>query len=176
MQNILTQLGKLQLAAVRALAFLSCSLLAALFCIIIYDVAVRTSGFGSPAWTAATASYSLLYIAMSAAPYLVRHSGHVFVEVLTSKLPLRVAAPLEKTVYAACLALCVIFAWLAAVITFDNWQRGDEDLRAIAIPLWLQSAPLPVGFGMMAIEFLRYLLGRDSMYNRAPAPSGSSGP
>ena len=173
MGETLAKLGKLQLAAVRGLAGLSCALLAMLFCIIIYDVTVRTMGFGSPVWTSVLAAYSLLYIAMSAAPYLVRHSGHVFVEVLTSKLPEAVARPLEKLVYLACLALCITFAWLGGDIAYQTWLRGDEDLRSIAVPLWLQTAPLPVGFGLMAIEFLRYLIGRDSMYRNAGSLEGA---
>ena len=43
---------------------------------------------------------------------------------------------------------------------------GEEDQRAIVIPRVYLYGPLVVGFFFMGCEFLRFLVGRDSLYAR----------
>ncbi len=56
------------------------------------------------------------------------------------------------------------------VVLFDlsiaSHQRGDMDVRAIDIPRALLYLPLFIGFALMTSEFVRFLLGRDSLYRR----------
>lgn len=171
LKSTITVLGKVEIGVVNALAGLACALAAALFLIIIYDVTIRTIGLPPPPWASVFAEYSLLFFAMAAAPYLVRNKGHVFVEAVTSKLPGPLRRGLEKVVYIACIGLCLIFTFVAITISLEAYVRDELDMRAIDVPLWVQTAPLPVGFFLMAIEFARYLFGPRSMYS-----SGDSRP
>ncbi len=171
LKSTIAGLGKVQTGVVNTLAGLACALAAALFLIIIYDVTIRTVGLTPPPWAGVLAEYSLLFFAMAAAPYLVRNKGHVFVEAITSKLPGPLRRWLEKVVYIACIGLCLIFAYVALTISWDAYVRSELDMRAINVPLWVQTAPLPFGFFLMAIEFARYLFGPRSMYS-----SGDSRP
>ena len=58
------------------LAIIAGAMVAAVFLMIVYDVAVRTLGFQPPFWTSALTEYALLYMTMLAAPWLVRQKGH----------------------------------------------------------------------------------------------------
>jgi TRAP-type C4-dicarboxylate transport system permease small subunit len=42
--------------------------------------------------------------------------------------------------------------------------EGQFDTRAVDTPLWALYAPIPLCFLLVAIEFLRFLLGYDTMY------------
>ena len=160
----MARLARIQTGLVNGMAGLACALAAEIFLVIIYDVTVRTIGFPSPVWTSFVAQYSLLFFSMAAAPYLVRIRGHVFVEVLTSTFPDGVRLILGKAVYLVCIAVCLIFAFVALDISIAAYVNNEIDIRSMDVPMWVQTAPLPFGFGLMAVEFGRFLFTSRSMY------------
>ncbi len=149
---------------IEALAVLAGAAIAVAFVLIIIDVGVRVTGFRPPAFTIATVEYLLLYFALFAAPWLVRQKGHVYVDALVSRLPQVARKLLEKLVYALCVAVPLIFAWFAMQLLIDAIASGMFEERAIDIPLWLLYAPMPLGFFLVATEFMRYLAGADTLY------------
>ena len=46
-----------------------------------------------------------------------------------------------------------------------NIARGDYDTRAYYYPRWMLTIAFPVSFGLMAIEFSRFLFGSDLMHS-----------
>jgi len=138
--------------------------IAAAFVLIIIDVGLRFAGVRPPAFTIATVEYLLLYFTLLAAPWLVRKKGHVYVDALLTRLPRRACVALEKLVYALCVAAALIFAWYAARLFLDAVASGLFEERAIDIPLWLLYAPMPIGFFLVGVEFTRFLLGADTLY------------
>ncbi len=151
-------------AALRALAVLASALLAAILISIIFDVTIRNLGGQPPAWTLPMVEYGLLYLTMLAAPWLVRTRGHIVVEALTSVMPRPVRRVMEYITYTGCIVICVLFAWYAADLFIESYQRGETDIRSIEIPRVFLFAPMVVSFVLMAIEFIRYLVGPDSLY------------
>ena len=151
-------------AVIVGLATIAGAMVAAVFVAIVWDVSLRTIGLQPPLWTSALTEYALLYMTMLAAPWLVRVKGHVFVESLAMMLPIGVRRLVEKAVYLITILLCVVLAYFALDQGLEIAARGDEDIRSIVLPKWALYAPLPVGFGLSEIEFLRFLIGNDSMY------------
>jgi len=151
---------------IMALAVIAGAMIAGVFLMIIYDVAVRTLGFQPPFFTSALSEYAMLYATLFAAPWVVRTKSHVFVEFLASSLPERTRRVLRKAVYFLCVVICTGLAWYGAQAVADFWSRGELDIRSIVIPRWLLYAPLPLGFGLCAIEFARFFVGFDDMYIR----------
>ena len=151
-------------AVIVGLAVVAGSMVAAVLVMILYDVTLRATGFQPPAFTSALTEYALLYMTMLGAPWLVRHRGHVFVESFTLRLPRRAHRVVERFVYVVCIALCLILSYYAIDQALDMASRGEEDWRSIVMPRWVLFAALPVGFLLAAVEFARFLFGRDSMY------------
>lgn len=151
-------------AALRALAGLASVLLAFILFSIIFDVTVRNLGGQPPAWTLPMVEYGLLYLTMLAAPWLVRTRGHIVVEALTSVMPRAARRVMEYLTYIGCIVICLLFAWYAADLFIESYQRGETDIRSIEIPRPVLFAPMVVSFILMAIEFLRYLVGPESLY------------
>ncbi len=159
-------------AAVIAMAVLAGAMLSVIFLFVIQDVTLRNMLISPPPWTVPLTEYSLLYITMLAAPWLVRTRGHVLVEVLRQSLPPDPARRLEVVVYVICVTICAVLAGFAVDLWIEVYRTGEEDVRAIDIPRTILYAPLPIGFTMMGCEFLRFLLGPESLYYTAPDPDG----
>lgn len=153
------------------LAIVAGSMVAGVFVAIVYDVLVRTLGFQPPFWTSALTEYALLYMTILAAPWVLRNKGHVFVESLTSSMPAWMQGIVEKFVYILCIVICLGLAYYATLMGVDVALRGEEDIRSIIIPKWVIFAGLPVGFVLTAVESMRFLLGKESMY---PSRGGKS--
>ena len=158
---------------VAALAVLAAAAIALAFVLIILDVTIRTLGVPPPAYTIAVVEYSLLYVGMFAAPYLVRQKAHVFVDALTSRFPTRLNWAVAKFAYAISIVSSLVFAYYASVLLVQALQTGMMEERGIDIPLWLLYLPIPIGFFFVAVEFCRYLVGIDTMYTDRTKPRDS---
>ena len=148
-----------------ALAVFGGMLLAVVFVGIILDVTIRSIGFNSLQWYSAVAEYSLFFCTMFAAPYLVRHKGHVVVESLRLAMSPMLRSVVAKIVYAICTLLSLLFVFYGLLEVIDAVKTGEQDLRSIDMPKWLLMVPFPIGFSLVAIEFFRYLLGFDTYYS-----------
>ncbi len=151
-------------AVVMALAFLAGAMLTGIFIAIVYDVSVRILGFQPPYWTSAVTEFALLFMAMFSAPWLVRLKGHVFVESVVRLLPPLGRWLAAKFVYALCILICLTVAWFSLIMGWDAYLRNDFELRSIDMPKWILFAALVAGLTLTALEFLRFLIGADDMY------------
>jgi C4-dicarboxylate transporter DctQ subunit len=132
--------------------------------LIVADVTVRVLGFPSPRFTIGVVEYALVYFTALTAPYLVRVRGHVFIEVIIGRLEGRRRRIVEVAVYLICIAATAAFAWVSVGLFFEVVNSGDIDIRGIDIPAWVIVAPLPICYLLVAVEFARFLFGRESMY------------
>lgn len=153
------------------LAALGAVMLALMFVGIVVDVTMRTLGYQPLQWYSALAEYSLLYATMLGAPWLVRVKGHVVVESLTLALPPIPRLVVEKFAYLLCIGLSLMFVWYGGDKTIVAFVNDEADLRSIDMPRWLLYITFPFGFGLVTVEFCRYLLGYDTYYS---GRSGSS--
>ena len=150
-----------------ALAVVAGAMLVAIFAAIVYDVSLRFAGLRPPIWTSAASEYALLYLTTLAAPWLLRHRGHVYIATFVSALPPVPRRVIERAVYLIGAVVCLIIAY----VSFDlAWRSEGWEIRTFEMPRWLVFVTMPAAFVLLAIEFLRYLLGAPSMYQR---PAGS---
>jgi C4-dicarboxylate transporter, DctQ subunit len=134
------------------------------FLLIVTDVLVRTAGFRPWQASSVLVEYGLLWFTMLAAPWLARHKAHVFVDAVTQLLPEPVQRVVAKFVYLTCLLASLVVFYYSLRLLIDAIVTGQIDIRAVDMPLWALLAPIPLCFLLVAIEFLRFLLGYDSMY------------
>ncbi|MGH6897559.1 MAG: TRAP transporter small permease [Geminicoccaceae bacterium] len=139
-------------------------LLAAMAAAIVLDVVVRNLGLQPPAHTLTLTEYGLLYATMLGAPWLVREKGHVYIELVTAAVSPRTRFWLTRVVYGLCVLTCVVIFYFALEVTISHYQRAVIDVRSFDMPRWLLTASMPLSFGLMTIEFGRFLLGLDSMH------------
>jgi len=146
-----------------ALAVLTKLLLAAVVVLVAADVAARN--FARPlAWSVSLTEYLLVYITFLPMPALVRGKGHVCADFIRTAMPAALQRVVEVAVYVLCLGICVYLGWIAVGSAVSTLRSGAYDVRTFDMPRWLIYAPMVLGLWLSALEFLRYLLGRDSIY------------
>jgi TRAP-type C4-dicarboxylate transport system permease small subunit len=152
---------------VNALAAIAAAMLAVMTALIVVDVLMRNFGFQPYPHTIALTEYSLLYIAMLGGPWLVREKGHVHIELVVQRLHGRARRILHLFVSAACVVACAVLAWYSLDVTIGSIARHDMDIRSFDSPRWILTACMPLGFALMTVEFARFLLGHDDMFQGA---------
>lgn len=148
-----------------AFALIAGMLLVWLMVSILISVTMRNLGLQPFPWLFLSGEYGLFYLTMLGAPWLVRRRGHVHVELVTAMLPTRAQAWLSRVVAGGCVAVCLLLAYAGYELVSRDIARGNFDVRAYFTPKWWLTIAFPVSFGLMAIEFARFALGRELMHS-----------
>lgn len=146
------------------MAILSGLMLVWLMVGIVLSVLIRNFGGQPSAWFFVSTEYSLFYLTLLGAPWLVREQGHVYIELLTAALPKRILNIHSRLVAAACVAICLVLAWKGYDLVQLNLARHDYDVRAFFVPKWMLTIVFPITFLAMATEFSRFVFGKTIMH------------
>ena len=147
------------------MAFIAAATLVWLMISVVVSVAMRNFGLQPFAWLFTSAEYGLLYMTMLGAPWLVREKGHVHIELVTAALPPGLRRVVSRGVALACVAVSLILAWYGLQLVLTNIERNNFDVRAYYYPRWLLTITFPIAFSFMAVEFARFVFGRDLMHS-----------
>lgn len=141
----------------------------AIFVLIVSDVLIRLVGHyvGIEPWlySSVLVEYGLLWFTMLSAPWLARNKTHVFIDAVTQLLPPKVQRMVAKFVYFVCVVTCFTVCFYSIRLVITAVTEHQIDTRAVDMPLWTLLAPIPLCFLLVGIEFLRFLLGFDTMYS-----------
>lgn len=110
------------------------------------------------------AEFGLLYIVMAASPWLVRHKGHVFIELLTAAIPKPAQRGFSRFVSLLCVIVCAVLVWYTFAATLKVYSLGDAEMRSLDMPKFLIIGAMPIGFGLMGLQFLRFVFGPDTLH------------
>jgi TRAP-type C4-dicarboxylate transport system permease small subunit len=160
------RIAALHLRFLELLKALSGAVIFVVFVVIVADVLVRSSGFKPLQVSSVIVEYGLLWFTMLAAPWLARNKAHVFIDAITQLLPAAVQSVLAKFVYLICTLISLVVFYYSLRLTIAAIDEGQIDIRAVDVPQWALFVPIPLCFLLVAIEFLRFLLGYDSMYGK----------
>lgn len=128
---------------------------------IVVSVTLRNAGMQPWAWLFTSSEYALLYMTMLGAPWLVREKGHVHIELVTAALPPAGQRVVSRVIAALCVLVSVVLAWKGAELVLSNIERSDYDVRAYYTPKWILTIAFPISFTLMAVEFGRFVFGRE---------------
>lgn len=146
------------------LAIIAGVLLVWLMVSILISVTMRNLAMQPFPWLFLSGEYGLFYLTMLGAPWLVRKRGHVHVELVTAMLPERAQAVLSRLVALGCVVVCLVLAYAGHELVSRDIARSNFDVRAYFTPKWLLTIAFPVSFGLMAVEFARFVFGRERMH------------
>lgn len=146
------------------MALVAAAALVWLMVAIVWSVTMRNLGLQPHAWLFTSTEYGILYMTMLGAPWLVRRRGHVHIELVTATLPDRLREIVSRVVALGCVVICAYLAWRGLLLVQTNIARMDFDVRAYFFPRWLLTISFPISFGLMAVEFARFVFGRELMH------------
>jgi len=131
---------------------------------IVYVTTFRTFGWYYTPASFAFIEYGFIYIMMLGSPWLVRTRGHVFIELITGSVGPRTRWWMSRTIAVGCALACLFLTVFGGVVAWQDFVRHEIDVRSIDIPRWIVTASLPLGFGLMAIEFTRFVFGKELLH------------
>ena len=145
-------------------------LMAAMMVTICVDVVLRNLGYQSSAHLFTFTEYALLLIPCLGAPWMVREKGHIFVEIVLMYLNRENRALMVRLIGILCVLVCAVLAWYGGEVTVKSFIRNDMDVRSFDMPRWILVAFIPLSFGMMAMEFLRFMVRGENFLGKLSAP------
>ncbi len=131
---------------------------------IVFQATSRTLGFSGSSHVFTFSEYGLLYIVMAGSPWLVGKKGHVYIELLTAAIPKRFAPGFSRFVTMVCVIICLALVWYTFEATLKAFNRADFDMRSLDMPKWMLLVSMPICFSLMALQFLRFVFGPDTLH------------
>ena len=144
--------------------FISGLIVLAIFVLITLDVLLPLMGIQPWDGTLGVVEYGLLWFTILAAPWLARIKGHVFIDAVAVMLPPAVKKVTSKIAYLIAIIGSLMLAYFSWLLLVESYVDENIDERSIELMLWWIYAPMPICFVLVAIEFIRYLIGIDDMY------------
>jgi C4-dicarboxylate transporter DctQ subunit len=144
--------------------FIAGLIVLAIFVLITLDVLLPLVGIQPWDGTLGVVEYGLLWFTILAAPWLARIKGHVFIDAVAVMLPPAVKKVTSKTAYLVAITGSLMLAYYSWLLLVESYVDENIDERSIELMLWWIYAPMPICFALVAIEFIRYLIGIDDMY------------
>ena len=166
MMQLLRRVDAVYTLLIRGMSALACVYLGLMMVVIVYYTSARSLSVAYSPYSFTFIEYGFIYVLMLGAPWLVRQRAHVFIELITANVGARVRAPLSRTVAVLSFLVCLVLAYYTGLLALEDyaWNRYDELRGQLDIPRWIITVALPLGFGLMAIEFLRFVFSAEPMH------------
>jgi C4-dicarboxylate transporter DctQ subunit len=134
---------------------------------IIYFSSFRVLGWSYTPFAFTFVEFGFIYVLMLGTPWMVRTRGHVYIELLTAAVPDGARKILSRVVASLCVLVCLLLAYYTGKLAWSDFIFNEYDqLRAdLDIPRWVVSGAMPLGFGLMSVEFFIFVVSREPLHS-----------
>ncbi len=139
----------------KALAVVAALLLGVTAFAVTLDVVARNLGLGTLSWILEVSEYVLPLATFFVAPWLLYRNEHIRLDVLLGALPW-----LRHLVHLVGLAVSAVLVVYGVRTILNSLAQGSMIFKSVVFPEWWLYTPVPLCFGLLAIEFLRRLAAR----------------
>jgi len=112
----------------------------------------------SAIWQHEFVTFSLIGATFFGGPYLLLSHGHVNVDLLPMYLGRRGRLALALLASALSFAFCLVIAWTGFEWWAEAWSNGWRAETVWAPPLWIPYLAMPIGVGLMALQYVADIL------------------
>lgn len=142
----------------RAAGAIATLLLAGAVLVVCQMIFVRYVLNGSTIWQTEFVIFSIVAATFIGSPYVLLHRGHVRVDLLPEALTGRRRLALEIAAGLLSIVFCAMLGWAGWHYFYEAASRGWKTETVWALPLWIPLLPLPVGFGLLCLQYVAELL------------------
>jgi TRAP-type C4-dicarboxylate transport system permease small subunit len=111
-------------------------------------------------WQTELVTYLLVGATLIGSPYVLMIGGHVSVDLLPHYLTERGRKRRELVSAGAGIFFCGVLLWSGSVLWYEAWVDHWLSETVWAVPLWIPYAALPIGFGLMLLQYVADLAAR----------------
>lgn len=133
-------------------------LLAAAVIVVCEMILIRYVFKASTIWQTEFVIYSLMASTFLGSPYVLLNRGHVGVDFLPTMIGGRGRLVLELIGGLASLAFCAVLAYSGWLYFHEAWAGGWRTETVWALPLWIPLLPLPLGIGLLCLQYVAELI------------------
>ncbi len=153
-----------------ALAVLAAGLLLFVTFSISYAILTRVLGLNSPIWVVQFNEYTLLWITFLATAWVLTRGKHVSIDLVTGKMNPGWKRRMSLVHASMGTGVCGIIAYYGSLTVWGQFQRNVIDVKGVDVPKYLVLIVIPLGFGLLALQFLcRFIQGIRTMRTGVPA-------
>lgn len=142
----------------QAFGIVAMLLLAAAVLTVCQMILMRYVFNASTIWQTEFTVYALVAATFLGSPYVLLHRGHVGVDLVPSMLEGRARFLLELTGGLISLAFCATLAYSGWLYFHEAWVGNWKTDTVWAPPLWIPLLPLPLGIGMLCLQYIAELI------------------
>ena len=133
--------------------------------------------FRSPIqWVVEFSQFALLYIPLLGSAWLLKHEGHVSVDLLTHRLNPKSLSLLKFFTSLVGIMVSLVLVWYGGRVTVDLFQRDILIPEVVPIPEYIIVGIIPFGGLLMFIQFIRRAKGCFIQWNSLRKEEHSSDP
>ncbi|MCB1883506.1 MAG: TRAP transporter small permease [Geminicoccaceae bacterium] len=141
-----------------ALGVVSILLLLAGVLVVCQLVLVRYVFAQSAIWQHEFVTYALIAATFLGSPYVLMTRGHVNVDLVPLYLPRGPRFALALLAAGLGFAFCLLLAFWSFFFFREVWLSGETGSTIWAPPLWVPRLSMPVGFGLMCLQYVADIL------------------
>jgi len=112
----------------------------------------------STVWQTEFVTFAIIGATFVGSPYVLLTRGHVNVDLVPLYLGHKGRFALALLSAVAAFAFCAILAWESWNYFYEAWDNGWITETVWALPLWIPILPMPVGIGLLALQYLADIL------------------
>jgi TRAP-type transport system small permease protein len=142
----------------RACGGVAAAVLGLITAMVCFDVISRNLGFKSVVWINEVTEYALPIATLAAAPWLMWRNLHVRLDLLGMVLSPAAQRKVDRVSSTLGLVVSGIVVWYSILMLLDSRAAGSIVLKALVFPEWWLYIPVPIGFGLLALECGRRLI------------------
>ena len=147
------------MAAVAAALRLSCQVVLVFMTLSVFYEAVMRYLFTAPTtWSFEVNGFLMVYLALLSATDTQRVNEHISIGFMQDKLPPTGRQIVQRLIALAGLVFCAVMVWRGGLMTAQAWQYNERVSSSLSTPMALPYALLPIGFGLLGLQFLLELL------------------
>jgi len=123
-----------------------------------FTIFARFLGFSGLIWGVQFTEYSLLWMTLLGATWVLKRDKHVTVDLITGLLKERSKAYFDLVHSIMGFAVSAVLCWYGAIVSWGQYQRGVVDIQVVDVPKYLVLIVIPAGFLFLSLEFIRRFL------------------
>lgn len=123
-----------------------------------YDTIMRYFFAQPTAWSVELNEVFLVFVTLFAGAELVKRDQHIQMDLLYNKLPGGPQKGARILIYLVGFLICAGLFWLGLQATISTYIGKVYAAGAFRLPLWLLYVMIPIGMGLMFLEYLARLI------------------
>ena len=109
-------------------------------------------------WVEPVTIYMFIAAAFLTIPYTMKMNEHIRVDILMSKLSIKVAKILDTVLMTLSLILFLYITKVTYDMFWSSWTMKTTDLSIIQVPIWIPQIFVVIGWSIFVLSILRYIL------------------